>query len=174
MSNQESPLTFDDANGDVAVFPEGESQSWWQPQPANGYAEVIVSPRNLKTVQRFSFGKQMMPPGGTVRLHAHDSAEEILHILEGTGVATVGGKSYPMVKGTTLYLGHNQQHTFTNTGDTDLCWVWFFMPGGLEDFFDGIGRPRRVGDAPPEPFARPENVKEIEKATVFAQLPVKN
>ena len=169
MKTDQKPLSFADPQGDVAVIGPNMSQSWWQPQPANGHAEVILSPRNLRTVHPFSFGSQTLPPGGTVRLHAHDKAEEVLHVLEGKGTAVVAGQIYAMTAGTTLYLGHNQSHTFTNDGDQELKWVWFFMPGGLEDFFEGIGKERRSGDATPETFVRPECAKAIENATVFAK-----
>lgn len=163
------PLSFDAPNGQSAVIAENTSKSYWQPQPANGYAEVILSPQNIRSVHRFSCGTQMLPPGGKVRLHAHDRSEEVLYVLEGQGAAEVNGKSYRMAPNTTLYLGHNQTHTFVNDGTTELKWVWFFMPGGLEDFFQGIGKPREVGQPTPEPFARPEDVKAIEAATVFAK-----
>ena len=48
--------------------------------------------------------------------------------------------------------------------------MWVLMPGGLEDFFQAIGRPRTAGEPAPEPFARPYNVEEIERRTVFASL----
>ena len=48
--------------------------------------------------------------------------------------------------------------------------MWVLAPGGLEDFFEGIGRPRAAGEPVPKPFARPENVAEIEANTVFASL----
>ncbi len=47
-----------------------------------------------------------------------------------------------------------------------MSFVWFLMPGGLEDFFAAIGRERVPGE-PPEPFPRPADVAEIEKRTVF-------
>lgn len=168
MNQKLQPLSFDDPNGQSAVIAADVSESYWQPQPANGYAEVILSPRNIRSVHRFSCGTQMLPPGGSVRLHSHDRSEEVLYVLEGEGAAEVDGKSYRMAPNTTLYLGHNQSHTFTNDGTTDLKWVWFFMPGGLEDFFQGIGTPRQAGQPAPESFARPDDVKAIEAATVFA------
>lgn len=169
MNQQTQRLTFDDPHGDSAVIAPNVSPSWWQPQPANGHAEVIVSPRNIRSVHKFSVGTQTLPPGGMVRLHAHNTSEEVLYVIEGQGSAEVERKKWRMEPNTTLYLGHNQTHTFVNDGTTDLKWVWFFMPGGLEDFFEAIGKPRQIGDATPESFARPDDVKAIEEATVFAK-----
>ncbi|MFV0678159.1 cupin domain-containing protein [Variovorax sp. tm] len=169
MNRNGLPLAFEDPHGDSVVIPQDSSESWWQPQPANGHAEVILSPRNIRSVHKFSVGTQTLPPGGTVRLHSHDRSEEVLYVLEGEGAAEVDGKKARMAPNTTLYLGHNQTHTFTNDGTVDLKWVWFFMPGGLEDFFEGIGRKRATGEPAPVPFARPADVKEIEAKTVFAK-----
>ncbi len=165
-----TPLSFNDPKGDAAVIPDGTATTFWQPVPANGSVECILSPKTVRTVQRFSTGTQTLPPGGRVRLHAHDAAEEVFYVLEGTGIAEVDGQSHRMARGTTVYLGHNVQHTFVNDGDTDLKWAWFFMPGGLEDFFEAIGRPRVVGEPAPAPFPRPSDVAQIEADTVFADI----
>ncbi len=55
-------------------------------------------------------------------------------------------------------------------GESPLEMLWVLMPGGLEDFFQAIGRPRTPGEAAPEPFPRPENVEQVERDTVFASL----
>lgn len=169
MTASDTPLSFQHARGMTRIVPPGASRSWWQPQPANGYAEVILSPRNIRSVQPFSFGTQAVPPQGRVRLHAHDGGEEVLYVLRGRGTALVDGVAHPMEPGTTLYLGHNCSHSFVNDGDEEMAWAWFFLPGGLDDFFERIGRPRTAGQEAPEPFARPADVEAIERATVFAR-----
>ena len=68
---------------------------------------------------------------------------------------------------TAIYLGHNVTHTFSTKGDAELKLLFFFMPGGLERFFEQIGRPRTPGQPAPAPFPRLENVKQIEADTVF-------
>ena len=60
------------------------------------------------------------------------------------------------------------EHKIINESDADLKMMWVLMPGGLEDFFQAIGRERNPGDAAPTPFPRPDNVAELERATVFA------
>ena len=161
-------FTFDAPAGHARVVPDGTGASFWQPKPANGYAEVILAPTDAESVHRFSMGRQLLPPGGQVRLHAHDRGEEVFYVLTGAGVAEIDGQAHRLSPGMTLYFGHNRAHTILNDGDSDLQWVWFFMPGGLDDFFSGIGRVRAAGEVAPAPFERPADVREIEKRTVFA------
>lgn len=161
---------FVEPRGQSAVIPAGASPTYWQPVPANGHAECVLSSARVGAANRFSMGTQTLPPGGRVRLHAHDRSEEALFVIAGQGAAEVDGQVHRMAPGTTLYLGHNVPHTFVNDGPADLTWVWFFMPGGLEDFFAAIGRPRTPGDPAPAPFERPTDVAAIEQRTVFAKL----
>jgi hypothetical protein len=49
-----------------------------------------------------------------------------------------------------------------------MTWLWLMVPHGLEGFFRAIGRPRSAGEAPPEPFARPADVIDIERIWGFA------
>jgi aspartate aminotransferase-like enzyme len=97
--------------------------------------------------------------------------EELILVIEGEGVAEIDGEAHPMRPGTTLYLAPTCTHKFTNTGASALRFFWVLMPGGLSDFFRAIGRPRESGVVAPAPFARPDNVAEIEARTVFAKRP---
>lgn len=150
----------------LIVRPQTE-ESYWQPQPANGYAAVHVAPHLVPMDRPFSAGTQTVPPGGFVRLHSHTDNEEVLHFISGSGKAVLDGTEYRLEPGMTLFLGKLRTHTFINDGDVDLHWVWFFVPSGLEVFFRDIGRARTPGEAAPAPFARPANVAEIEARTVF-------
>lgn len=155
--------------GMVVVVQPDEGESWWQPVPANGYCEARVSPRNVPGVS-WATGTQTVDPGCHIREHQHPEHDEILHYFEGEGLAVIDGVEYPIRKGTTIYVGPNRRHKFINTGAGPMSFFWFMIPGGLEDFFEAIGRPRKPGEPAPEPFARPENVLEIEKATVFSNV----
>ncbi len=151
----------------VVVQPD-EGESFWQPAPANGYAEVKVSRRNAP-VDTFSMGIQVIAPGGHIRDHWHDTREELLFFFAGTGTAIVNGAEHPIVPGTTVYLPPWNKHKLVNDGDAELKMMWVLMPGGLEDFFEAIGRRREPGEPTPDPFPRPENAEEIEANTVFAR-----
>lgn len=149
-----------------------EGASFWQPVPANGFVRCLLSGESLGAHTAFSMGTQTIAPGGCyVREHAHDRNEEVIFFFAGSGGrAVIEGKSYPATPGTALFLGKQTPHSFVNDGTDDLCFAWFLMPGGIEAFFEGIGRPREPGQPAPEPFARPHNVAEIEARTVFAKL----
>ena len=160
----------DSEPGAAFVRQPDEGESFWQPVPANGYAEVRVSKRDSPKIQGFSSGIQVIAPGCHIREHQHGAEQELLFFFEGTGKILVNGVEHPIRPGTTAYLGPWNKHKIVNDSQADLKMLWVLMPGGLEDFFQAIGRPRRPGEPAPAPFPRPENVEEIERATVYAGL----
>lgn len=160
----------DKEQGAAFVVQPGEGQSFWQPVPANGYAEVLVSKRNDPSIGDFSAGIQVIAPGSHIREHQHGTEQEVLFFFEGTGKVLVNGVEHPVQPGTMVYAGHQNAHKIINDTEDDLKMMWMLLPGGLEDFFEAIGRPRAAGEAAPEPFPRPDNVAEIEAQTVFAAL----
>ncbi len=156
--------------GATVVRQPDEGESFWQPVPANGYTEVQVSKRDSPQITGFSSGIQVIAPGCHIREHQHGAEEELLFFFEGTGKVLVNGVEHPLRPGTTAYLGPWNKHKIVNDGKNDLKMLWVLMPGGLEDFFQAIGRPRTPGEPAPAPFPRPENVEQIERDTVFAGL----
>ena len=156
--------------GAAFVRQPDEGESFWQPVPANGYAEVRVSKRDSPKIQGFSSGIQVIAPGCHIREHQHGAEQELLFFFEGTGKVLVNGVEHPVRPGTTAYLGPWNRHKIVNDSQADLKMLWVLVPGGLEDFFQAIGRPRTPGEPAPQPFPRPENVEEIERDTVFAGL----
>ncbi len=160
----------DNERGVVVVSPPDEGESFWQPVPANGYAEVKISQRDDPRVRGFSSGVQIIAPGCHIREHQHGSEHELLFFYSGAGRVEVNGESHPVAEGATIFVGPGNAHKIINDGAVDLKMMWVLMPGGLEDFFQAIGRPRTAGEPAPAPFPRPDNVAEIERATVFAPL----
>ncbi len=57
----------------------------------------------------------------------------------------VNGEEHPVQPGTTVYVGPWAKHKIVNDSQADLKMLWVLLPGGLEDFFQAIGRPRRPG-----------------------------
>ena len=156
--------------GAAFVVQPDEGESYWQPVPANGYAEVLVSKRDDPSIGALSSGIQVIAPGCHIREHQHGAEQELLFFFEGTGKVLVNGEEHPVRPGTMVYAGRLNTHKIVNDTESELKMMWVLAPGGLEDFFEAIGRPRAAGEAAPEPFARPDNVAEIEAATVFAPM----
>ena len=153
--------------GEVKVFGPEESPSYWQPVPANGFVRCILNPKTIASENRFAMGTQTVAPGCHIREHTHDQHEEVIHLTSGKGFARIDGQDIPMEAGSTVFIGRDRKHGFVNPGPEPMSFVWFLMPGGLEDFFAAIGRERTPGQPAPEPFPRPVDVAEIEKRTVF-------
>ncbi len=152
--------------GPAIVVQPDAGPSYWQPVPANGHAEVKIDGATLGD-NRFSTGVQDIAPHSHIRAHSHEINEEILFFFEGQGRVEVDGESHDVKPGTTVFAGRRVEHKIINESDAPLKMMWVLMPGGLEDFFAAIGRPRTAGETSPAPFPRPDNVAEIERATVF-------
>jgi len=155
------------AAGICKVIGPDDGASFWQPVPANGFIRNILNQEMTGGQAAFSMGTQTVAPGCFIREHTHADNEEVIHVLEGAGVARIDGVETPMTKGTTVYVGRNRRHHFLNPHAEPMTFLWLMMPGGLDRFFAEIGRPRVPGDPAPEPFPRPANVAEIERRTVF-------
>jgi quercetin dioxygenase-like cupin family protein len=148
------------------VGPE-DGASYWQPVPANGFVRNIINQAGTDSKYNFSIGTQTVAPGCMIREHTHDRNEEVIFVIEGQGFARVDGVDHPIERGSAVYIGINTRHHFINPGPEPLTFVWYFMPGGLDGFFEQIGRPRQPGEPAPAPFPRPDNIAEIEARTVF-------
>jgi quercetin dioxygenase-like cupin family protein len=152
--------------GDAIVLQPDEGDSYWQPQPANGYVTVKIGPSNCAS-NFTSMGIQVIAPGGYVREHWHSSHEEILFCFEGQGTIVVDGVPHRAVPGTTVFVGRWVPHKIINEGPGEFKMTWTYLPPGLQQFFEAIGRPRKAGEAAPAPFGRPENTLSAEKAAGF-------
>jgi quercetin dioxygenase-like cupin family protein len=159
--------------GDVLVVQPDGGDNYWQPVPANGFVSVRLAPHlvGMNTNTPFGLGTQTVPPGGYVREHSHPHHDEVLHFISGSGKAFIDGKEHRLSPGMTIFIGKKRRHMFVNDGTGDMHWLWMIAPNGLEDFFRDIGRPKKPGEPAPEPFARPDNVLEIERRTAFAPPP---
>ena len=83
-------------------------------------------------------------PGKRLASH-HDGAEEILFIVQGEGIATIGEASAPVRAGDLAVIPAWVAHGIRNTGDVTLKVVGFFGAATLahlfvEELFPGDGR----------------------------------
>ena len=149
--------------GHAVVMQPDDGPSFWQPKPANGYAEPKLTPRNTK-FQNLSMGYQTISVGGHVREHSHPDQIELQVCFRGTGHINLDGERHDLIPGSTCFLGCDVKHEIYNDGSEELVMMWVITPAGLEEFFETIGRPRHIGDKAPAPFERPEEVVAIERS----------
>src|SRR5262245_62010492 len=149
--------------GHAVVMQPDDGRSYWQPVPANGHADPKLEPDNTR-FDGLSMGFQTVAPGSRIREHSHDDQIEVQVCFGGGGRVMVDGKSHELVPGTVCFLGYDVKHEIINeSADDELVMMWIVSPPGLERFFEAIGRPREVGAPTPTPFARPTDVRAIER-----------
>lgn len=154
---------MDSTRGHSVVTQPGEGIKFWQPIPANGFSEAML-PMSQIHFTGFSMGFQTIAPGGRVRRHSHPAQVELQICFRGSGHVHVNGQDHPLQPGTSCFLGLDVEHEIFSDKNVELTMLWVISPGGLENFFERIGRAVKPGEAPPAPFDRPQNVLEIERA----------
>lgn len=153
--------------GPAMVLGPEDGESFWQPVPANGFVRNLLNQAKTGGFSRFSMGTQTVAPQSFIREHTHNEHEEVIFVLEGKGIARLDGVEHPIEKGSCVFIGHNRKHHFLNPNDEPLSFVFLLMPGGLDDFFAQIGRPKTQGEHAPAPFPRPDDIAQIERTSVF-------
>jgi len=89
----------------------------------------------------FSMGTQTVAAQCFIREHTHAHNDEVIHMLEGKGIARLDGVEYPIEKGSTVFIGRNRKHHFINRSDEPFTFLWLMMPGGLDDFLNKSAGP---------------------------------
>jgi mannose-6-phosphate isomerase-like protein (cupin superfamily) len=67
-----------------------------------------------------SLAEAIVPPGETTALHRHHLAEEIYHVLTGSGNMTLGEEWFPLAAGDTVCIAPGTPHRVENTGAVPL------------------------------------------------------
>jgi quercetin dioxygenase-like cupin family protein len=154
----------------VRLVPPGGGASHWQPEPANGWIEVLSAPAIPGAPPGFSSGLQELPRLGKIREHAHPAQTELFWIVRGRALARLDGQVRRVTEGCFLVAPPHARHGFINDGEGPFRFLWVLTPAGLETFFEGIGRPKGPGLPDPTPYPRPASAGDIELATVFETL----
>ena len=67
-----------------------------------------------------SLAEAVVPAGSGTLMHRHERSEEIYHIIEGTGVMTVGKRRLKIKGGDTVCILPGEAHCIKNTGGIPL------------------------------------------------------
>ena len=69
-----------------------------------------------------------IPPGGDIGLETHTGLDQVLVIVDGTGVAELGNDARAVEAGTLIQVPAGTLHNVVNTGPTDLRLYTVYAP----------------------------------------------
>lgn len=80
-----------------------------------------------------TLGEVVINPSRGHDLHTHPESDEVLHILEGEGVQTVGDSGpFPVGPGDSIFIPKGTEHSTFNTGWKQLRILAIYCPSGAE------------------------------------------
>jgi oxalate decarboxylase/phosphoglucose isomerase-like protein (cupin superfamily) len=71
-------------------------------------------------------------PGQGHARHLHEHADELIYVISGTGVQTVGDEEFGIAEGDMVYIPMATMHSTMNTGWQALRLIVTYTPGGEE------------------------------------------
>ncbi len=90
----------------------------------DGIESVRLTPDPLPG-QGFTMGVTSFPPGTSIRLHSHNTIEQVT-VLEGEGIAELNGEQLPARPYDTTQIEPGEWHRFVNTGSTMMRILWVY------------------------------------------------
>jgi quercetin dioxygenase-like cupin family protein len=89
-----------------------------------GIESIRLTPQPLEG-QDFTMGVTTFPPGTSIRLHSHNTIEQVT-VLEGQGLAVVNGEEVPARPYDTTQIAPGELHRFVNTGTGTMRILWVY------------------------------------------------
>ncbi len=90
----------------------------------DGIESVPLTPNPLEG-QGFVMGVTSFPPGTSIRLHSHNTIEQVT-VIEGDGLAELNGERLPARPYDTTQIAPGEQHRFINTGSGTMRILWVY------------------------------------------------
>ena len=103
----------------------------------DGIESVRLTPEPLDG-QGFTMGVTSFPPGTSIRLHSHNTIEQVT-VLEGEGIAELDGQKLPARPYDTTQIAPGEWHRFVNTGTTIMRILWFYGSTEVTRTFSDTG-----------------------------------
>ncbi len=88
----------------------------------------------LTGAENFSVGTSDIEPGSQTIAHQHALETEVMFIYKGNGTAIIGDESYPLEPETMMFCPQGLPHQIRNTGRELLSFIFFYVPGGPEQY----------------------------------------
>ncbi|MDR0540323.1 MAG: cupin domain-containing protein [Spirochaetaceae bacterium] len=110
------------------VFKAAELAAWDRTEVAGGKGVLAgkfsYNRNDQKTFPLYEIGWMTLAPGASIGLHAHTGNEDAYIIVSGAGeFAGTDEKALPAGEGDITIARHNQKHSLSNTGTTDLVFL---------------------------------------------------
>lgn len=90
----------------------------------DGIESVRLTPTPLED-QGFVMGITTFPPGTSIRLHSHNTIEQVT-VIEGEGLAELNGEQVPARPYDTTQIAPGEIHRFINSGDSVMRILWVY------------------------------------------------
>jgi quercetin dioxygenase-like cupin family protein len=89
--------------------------------------KLIVGSEELPSM-RFNGGVSFFPPHAHAPGHVHDTEEEVIYVLEGTGETVIDGVAEELRPGTFCIFPMGCLHSINNTGNNAIKLLYLFTP----------------------------------------------
>jgi mannose-6-phosphate isomerase-like protein (cupin superfamily) len=123
---------------------EGEGKMLWV---ADELMTFKVSSED--TGGMYALTDSVVPPQGEAPLHVHHREDEAFWVLEGELEILVGEDTFRAGAGSFVHLPKGVPHTYKNVGIGSARFLTLIVPGGLEKFFEEVGKPASDPSSPP-------------------------
>jgi quercetin dioxygenase-like cupin family protein len=90
----------------------------------DGIESIRLTPQPLSG-QGFSMGITTFPPGTGIRLHSHNTIEQVT-VIEGEGIAEIDGARHHARPYDTTQIPPGTNHRFVNTGEGRMRILWVY------------------------------------------------
>ena len=115
--------------------------------------------RGHETGGAYTLTESYVLPDGGPPTHKHRREDEAFWVLEGNLQVTVGHHTSVVPAGGFIHLPRGVPHRFHNDSQFPVRFLTLLVPAGLEGFFESVGVPGSMGDAPPG--ETPEHIARI-------------
>jgi quercetin dioxygenase-like cupin family protein len=100
--------------------------------PMESGALTWLASRQLGNSETMTVGRSTLPPGGMNPRHFHPNCEEVLHVLAGRILHTMGDEEAELSPGDTITIPANVVHNARNIGDTEALLLICFSSADRE------------------------------------------
>jgi len=116
---------------DVKVMRFKDAEEFPAPPPSRKVSRILIDPV-LGSINA-AIGVVTYPPGEKGAMHSHETTEEYMFILKGKAKVIKEDGSYEIAEPFDLiYAPPGAKHAIENAGETDLVFLWIYVPPGEE------------------------------------------